>query len=197
MPEASEVRDYYTETFQVRDVGTDGRREIEVVATRYGTTIDTGRGFTETMRRGVFDETLSRHADSIKLIVGHDAAVPGVGTPVHWDRNDDELRAVFRFGSHEQARQAAQMADEGMFGGVSVGFLPGRKDGDNIVSRGDGGMPHVERVRARLLHLGLVTQPAMLDAAVVAVRSAGLPAEFIQPRLFEAQLILERMRSGR
>lgn len=194
MLQPSEIRDYWTEDYQVRSVGTD-RREIEVVATRYGTVIDTGRGFTETMMRGVFDETLSRHADSIKLIVGHDAQVPGVGTPVTWSRSDDELRAVFRFGSHEQARSAAQMADEGMFGGVSVGFLPGRKPGDNVIRRGDSGMPHVDRVRARLLHLGLVTQPAHADAEIVAVRSAGLPPEVLQPRLFEAQLILERMRS--
>ena len=194
--EPSEIRDYWTESFQVRDVGADGR-EIEVVATRYGVTIDTGRGFTESMRRGVFDETLSRHADCIKLIVGHDASVPGVATPVTWAKSDDDLRAVFRFGTHTQARDAATMAAEGMFGGVSVGFLPGRKDGDNLVSRGDGGMPHVERVRARLLHLGLVTQPAHADAQIVAVRSAGLPVEVLQPRLFEAQLILDRMRGGR
>ena len=197
MVEPSEIRDYWTEDYQVRSIDTDGRREIEVVATRYGVTIDTGRGFTESMRRGVFDETLSRHADSIKLIVGHNADVPGVATPVHWSKNTDDLRAVFRFGSHEQARSAAQMADEGMFGGVSVGFLPGRKREDNIISRGDGGQPHVERVRARLLHLGLVTQPAHADAEIVAVRSAGLPTELVQPRLFEAQLILERIRAGR
>lgn len=194
--EPSEIRDYWTETYQVRDVGADGRH-IEVVATRYGTVIDTGRGFTESMRRGVFDETLSRHADSIKLIVGHNADVPGVATPVEWVKGHDDLRAVFRFGSHVQARDAATMAAEGMFGGVSVGFLPGRKREDNIVSAGNGGIPHVERVRARLLHLGLVTQPAHADAQIVAVRSAGLPAEIIQPRLFEAQLILERIRAGR
>lgn len=194
--EPSEIRDFWSEGYQLRSVGTD-RREIEVVATRYGVTIDTGRGFTEAMRRGVFDETLSRHADAIKLIVGHDADVPGVATPVEWRKADDVLSAVFRFGSHEQARQAATMADEGMFGGVSVGFLPGRKNGDNTISRGEGGMPHVERVRARLLHLGLVTQPAMPDAQVVAVRSAGVPAEFVSPRMFEAQLILERMRGLR
>jgi hypothetical protein len=42
----------------------------------------------------------------------------------------------------------------------------------------------------------MVTQPANADAEMVAVRSAGVPGDVFTPRMVQARMILDRMRSG-
>ena len=176
--------------FECRAEG-DGRY-IDLVATTYDTEVDIGP-FVEVMSRGVFDETLSRHADNVKLLVAHDHRMIGVGTPVEWRRGDRELGVTYRFGSHIEAQDIAARADDGMFGGCSVSFFPGKKDGDNVWSADK---RHVRRNRARLLEVSLVTIPANADARLVAVRTAGIPEALTTPRMDEAQAVLTRLRSG-
>lgn len=178
----------YVETFQCRAEG-DGRY-IDLVATTYDNEVDVGP-FVEVMARGVFDETLSRHADNVKLLVAHDRHMIGVGTPVEWRKGDSELGVTYRFGSHVQAQEIAARAADGMFGGCSVSFLPGKKDGDNEWSPD---RRYVRRNRARLLEVSLVTIPANADARLVAVRTAGVPHEIDTPRLDAAAAVLERVR---
>jgi HK97 family phage prohead protease len=189
-PLPSELR--YIEGLELREAGADGKY-LECVVTTYGDFKDVG-AFEERMMPGVFDTTLARHADAIKLVVGHDDSVPGVATPVEWRKADDHLSAVFRFGSHAEARTAAQQAEEHMFGGVSVGFLPGKKKGDSVWEMVDG-VPRVTRHQARLLHVGLVTTPANADS-LYAVRSMGVPEEVVlaTPHLDEWKAKLEQLR---
>lgn len=193
-PMPSEVR--YVEGLQLRAAETDGRY-LDLVVANYGEFRDVGP-FHEKHMPSVFAETLSRHAESVKLVVGHDDSVPAVATPVEWRQTDTNLGVTYRFGSHEQARAAAQMADEGMFGGCSVAFLPGKKPGDSVWEKRDAGA-FVTRHRARLLHVGLVVTPADADAALLAVRSLGVPDEVLQatPRLDSAREILARLQAGR
>jgi HK97 family phage prohead protease len=166
---------------------------LECVVTTYNDWKDVG-AFEERMMPGVFDGTLSRHSDSVKLVVGHDDSVPAVATPTEWRKADDHLSAVFRFGTTEECRKAHQQAAEGLFGGVSVGFLPGRKEGDSLWEMHDS-VPRVTRHHARLLHVGLVTVPANADS-LFAVRSVGVPEEVFKatPNLDEARRVLEWLR---
>jgi HK97 family phage prohead protease len=188
-PMPSEVR--YVAGVQMRSIEAEGRY-LDLVVTHYDRWTDVGP-FEERMLQGVFDTSLSRHAENIKLVVGHDDSVPGIATPVEWRKAADHLAVTYRFGSHEQARATAQMAEEGMFGGCSVSFLPGKKPGDSIWEKTATGA-RVTRKQARLLHVGLVTVPADADAALVAVRSMGVPDDLATPHLDEARRRLEALR---
>jgi HK97 family phage prohead protease len=186
----SEVR--YIDGLELRSVQDDGRY-LDVVVTTYGNWVDVGP-FEERMMKGVFDTSLSRHADSIKLVVGHDDFQPAVGTPVEWSKGDKELRATFKFGTHDEAKRAVQLAEERMFGGVSVAFLPGKKPGDSVWEKTATGA-RVTRHQARLLHVGMVTVPANADSRLLAVRSMGIPDEVATPRLDDARRRLEALAS--
>lgn len=189
-PMPSEVR--YIDGLQVRSAENDGRL-LDLVVTHYDRWNDVGP-FEERMMKGVFDTSLSRHAENIKLVLGHDDSAPGVATPVEWRKADDHLAVTYRFGSHEQARATAQMAAEGMFGGASVAFLPGKKPGDSVWEKTATGA-RVTRHQARLLHVGLVTVPADADARLVAMRSMGIPDGIGTPHLDEARKRLEALRA--
>lgn len=184
LPLPSEVR--YVEGVQLR-AEADGRY-LDTVVTTYDNWHDVGP-FVELMEPGVFDATLSRHADSIKLVVGHDDRVPAVATPVQWRKGAATLEATWRFGSHTAAQTAATQAQEGMFGGLSVGFLPGRRPEDNEWSAGPQGERRVRRRQARLLHAGLVVVPANAEARILEVRSLGVPDDvpLATPHLDEAR----------
>jgi phage head maturation protease len=109
------------------------------------------------------------------------------------------LRAVYKFLSHREAKLAARMADEKAFGGVSVGFLPGRRPQHNTWSRDEDGNIHVVRHEARLLHVGMVVTPAVENAKILQVRSMGVPEDVLvrTPRLDDARKILERIKAGK
>jgi HK97 family phage prohead protease len=191
-PMPSEVR--YVAGVELRSVETEGNL-LDLVVANYGVWNDVGP-FHERHMPTVFEETLSRHADTVKLVVGHDDSVPAVATPVEWRQLPESLGVTYRFGSHEQARAAATMAAEGMFGGCSVSFLPGKKPGDSVWEK-RGADAYVTRHRARLLHVGLVVTPADADAAVLALRSMGIPDDIGTPRLDEVRRRLEALRASR
>lgn len=184
---AAEVR--YAGGFELRDAQQDGRYLFAQVTT-YNNWVDVGP-FEERMMPGVFDATLARHADDIKLMVEHEHRAVPVGTPVEWEKSDTGLFATWRFGSHEQARAAHTAAAEGMFSSVSVGFLPGKGKTDSVWEDGN---TRVSRHRARLLEVSLVAVPANADARVLAVRTLGAPERLVTPRLAEARRVLEKPR---
>lgn len=192
-PMPSEVR--YVQGYELRKAEADGRY-LDAVLTTYEDAHDVGP-FIEVMARGVFDTTLSRHADSVKLVVNHSDDI-AVGTPVEWRKTDTELGVTYKFGSHDEARRAVSMADEGMYGGLSVGFLPSHRPEHNIWTQEDG-KPAVRRVQARLLHASLVVTPANADARVIALRSMGVPEDAVlaTPRMDEARRVLEALRASK
>jgi HK97 family phage prohead protease len=188
----SEVR--YLEGFELRDMDTKGR-VLDLVVAHYGEFRDVGP-FHERHMSTVFEETLSRHADNIKLVIGHDDSTPGVATPIEWRQGPDRLEVSYQFLSHEAARAAQQMVEERAFGGCSVAFLPGKKPGDSVWEK-RAGVPYVTRHRARLLHVGMVTVPADADAGVLALRSMGVPDGVATPRLDDVRRRLEALRATR
>lgn len=194
MVEAAEVRALHG--WELRSVEQEGR-ELDAVITVYDVERDVGP-FVETMARGVFDHTLAEHADQVKLLVGHDDSRPGVGTPVEWRNGPAELGVTYRFGTTRAAREAVTLVEEQLIGGLSVGFLPGRKAHHNEWSVDEDGVAHVVRREARLLHVGLVTTPAVADAKVLALRSLGVPqgVPLARPRLARGRHLLEKIRAG-
>ena len=200
----TEVRMY--PGLELRSTDTEGRY-VEAIATTFGVWEDVGY-YEERMDPGVFDTSLSRSGADIKLLVSHEHVGPAVGKAVEWRKSDRELRGVFEFGTHEQAEAAYQATREGMFGGVSVGFLPGKGDDDNLWEEdAEGYLSRVTRMQARLLEVSLTTVPANPGAQIVDVRSmftrtAGVPDPAKQrpnkittPNLAEWRTILDDLRT--
>lgn len=192
-PMPSEVR--YVQGYELRSAEADGKY-LDAVLTTFEDAHDVGP-FIEEMARGVFDTTLSRHADSVKLVVNHTDDV-AVATPVEWRKTDTELGVTYKFGTHEEARRAVSMTEEGMYAGLSVGFLPSHKPEHNIWKL-DGAKPFVRRVQARLLHSSLVVTPANEKAELIAIRSLGVPEDVIlaTPRIDSAREVLARIQANR
>ena len=190
----TEVRD--SEFLELRGSEVDGR-ELEGVAATYNDWVDVGP-FQERMAPGVFDTTLSRHKDDIKLLVSHENRAIPVATPVEWRRFEDRLVGVWRFGSHDEAVKVHRAVAEGMLTGLSVGFNPGKSDGDSVWSD-DGGQ--VTRHQARLLEVSLVATPANPGAKVTEVRTAGVPEDVLRraagsPRLVAVRRRLDALRGS-
>ena len=178
--------------WELRDVS-PSRRQLDATVTVYDTPRDVGP-FVETMAKGVFRHTLARHGDSVKLLDGHDGA-EAVATPVGWRDGDTELGVTFQFGTTPAARDALARLDDDLYGGVSVGFLPGRGEDHNVWELRDD-VWHVTRREARLLHVALVVTPAVEDAKILALRHLEVPDQVVPgtPRLEVARRILAHVR---
>ncbi len=186
---ASEVREHVG--FEFRDAEADGSYLTGVVTT-YNDPVDIGP-FVEVMDDGVFDVSLSRNADKIPLLLQHDSKKPAVAKVERWERSDTDLRGVWKFGTHAEARDAAQLCRESMLTGLSVGFQPGKQPGDNTWTDTELGS-RVVRHNARLLEVSLVTVPANPGAGVTAIRTAGAPRKVETPRLDEVRAFLASLR---
>jgi HK97 family phage prohead protease len=173
---------------EVRDI--DGRHLVAVVTT-FDSWEDVGP-YEERMAPTVFDTSLAR-TPGIPLLVGHQRDGAAVGKAVDWIKGTAELRGVFRFGSHTQAQAVADEAADEMYGGVSVGFYPGRKPGDSEWSHD---RTRVTRHHARLGEVSLVTVPANQDARILAVRTLGAPDPERHVNRREAEQILARLRAS-
>jgi HK97 family phage prohead protease len=174
------------QSFEIRDAGT---REVEGVVATFGDWYDTGPFF-ESLAPGVFDESLKRSANHIKLIDSHNGGKP-VATPVKWIKTDTELRGIFRFGTTEDAKQKYADVKEGLVSSFSVGFNPTKRPGASEWAA-DG--KRVVRNSARLMEVSLVTLPANPDAVVEQIRTMGVPTGLITPRRDEWAIRLEAMR---
>lgn len=193
-PLPSEIRKSWD--FELRDLSAQGRF-IEARAIRHEVPNDTG-AFIETFTRGVFAGTLSRHSENIPMVMGHDDSQPAVARSVEWRETKDDLVGVFKFQTHAEALRAIDLAEQRAITQVSVAFLPSKKPGGSEWTLVDG-VPHVRRNAARLIHLGMVTAPADIEAEILCVRSLGVPEDLVlkTPRLDEARELLERIRAGR
>ena len=174
--EAVEVRKYAT-PLQVEGVT---NRTLRALAATYGRVYDVGL-FTETLHPGVFTKSIRESARALPLHLNHTHDNIPIGKVTEWQDTDAELRVLAEFDTRAEAMEAARLAEQGYLSGVSVGFLPLAER-----SRWDttGAKPHVDRYEARMLEMSLCSVPAYDDAAVVAVRSLGvpdLPATVVRP----------------
>lgn len=184
----SEVREHVGFEFRAEASGS----YLHGIVTTYGDETDVGP-FREVMAEGVFDASLSRNADKIPLLLQHDAKRPAVAKVEGWERSDKDLSCVWKFGTHQEARDAAQLCRESMLTGLSVGFQPGKNPGDNTWDDDDTLGPKVTRHNARLLEVSLVTVPANPGAGVTSIRTAGAPRKLETPRLDEVRAFLSRL----
>ena len=193
MPQPSEVRAFPLSA-QFR-ASVEGRHMVGLVAP-YNVTADVGP-FTETLKPGVFKKSIAQAARSLPLHVLHKHDEVPVGVAVSWDDTPEGLYGDFRFDTRADAQEAARLAEEGLLGALSVGFLPLEPHGSKW-SRG-GGKPHVDRIEARLLESSLCSVPVYEGAGVLAMRSIGVPGDDSSlivptPRLDETRAWLESLK---
>lgn len=180
----------YRVTFQPLEVRAQEGRMLTGRLLSYGREYDLGR-FTETYQAGCFRKSIGESARSLPLLVEH--VVDPVGLSVSWMDDADGLSAVWEFDTSADAQEAARRAEKGLLGGLSVGYHP-------IISSWDtrpDGRPHAFRREARMLETSLCAIPALDDAAVVSVRSLGMPATVPTPHLDEIRSWLEQSRAAR
>lgn len=174
---AREVRTYGP-AVAVRDLEVSGARAqyLEGLAVPYGVEQDVG-WMLETMAPGVFSRSISEAARGLPLLLWHDSRTYPVGVSETWAEDADGLRGVWRLDGGDEAQRAAQLAQDGLLVGLSVGFVPIRSTWTYAdvwdPDRGPDGMDRVTREEARLLEVSLTPTPAYAGAQVSLVRSAG------------------------
>ena len=145
----------------------------------FHSTYDTGR-YIEKFGQSVFDKSIAERGDRIPLLEQHDRGRNPIGMAVgsSWEKTNDGLVADFRLARTARGEEARTLALDGMVTGLSVGFHPIRNKTTTVEGR-----QQIERLEARLDHVGFVTAPAYSEAQVVSVRAFDPDDEELAPRL--------------
>lgn len=145
------------------------RKYLEGRAVPYNTPTDIG-WFTETFRPGAFAKSIRESAKNLPLLLFHDAKSLDaiIGQAEQWTEAADGLWGKWALSTEDHAQRAARMAEEGLLGFLSVGFMPMQ----SLTTYDDNDRATVERVEARLLEVSLTPTPAFQAATVSKVRSA-------------------------
>lgn len=140
----------------------DGRHYLEGIAVPWGKRTDKV-AVPELFERGAFDDLVSSGA-TVKLTArNHEREHFPVGYSTAIEDTPEGLWLRWRLNNTPQGRDAHENLVEGVYGGLSIGFIT---RGDEMVS----GVRHVKS--ARLHHVSLVEEPAYTDAVITALRSA-------------------------
>lgn len=159
----------------------------------YGRRYDVGQ-FTEDYSPGCFRKSINEAAKRLPLMIEHGHEKIPVGVSVDWQDDENALYGLWEFDSRREAVEAARLAEKGLLGGLSVGFVPVRTDWDVMSADTP---PHATRREARMIETSLCSLPVLDDAVVIAVRSMGCPGHgqrAATPQLDAARQWLESIR---
>jgi len=170
-----ETRTVELEYLELRD-DDDGHHLVGIVAP-WHSTFDAG-DYLEQFARTCFDKSIKERGTRIPLLEQHDRNKHPVGMSLSWENTNDGLVADFRLANTPRADESRQLVLDNMVTGLSVAFQPIR----NRTETRDG-RRHVQRLEARLDHVGLVTASAYSEAKVLAVRAYDPDDPHVAPRL--------------
>ena len=156
-------RDRIVDGLELRD--DDDGHFVRGIVAPYNSPTDIGGEYVETLAPGVFKRSIQHRGDRVGLKEQHGRDRFDIGQSSSWEDTNDGLVGTFRLASTDRAREALTLIREGFLDGLSVGFVPV----ENRVSN-EGGRRHVERVEAKLDHVGLVHSPAYEAARVLEAR---------------------------
>lgn len=187
---------------QFRDVDTkDGYTLLHGRAVPYNEWADIG-WFREQFAPGSLAKSIKEAARDLPLLMFHDSRTWPIGAVDEWDDNKAGLDGTWRLDKSEEAQRAAQLVDDGMLTGLSIGFVPIRSDWQYVEDwNPDLGPEHkdsVTRQEARLLETSLTPTQAYVGAKTSWVRTAERPIarEAAKRELRAWREELERLRSG-
>lgn len=157
--------------------GENGDRHIVGLVAPFSSEYDTGK-YVETFSSSTFDKSIQERGDRIPLLEQHDSSRHPIGMAVSWDKSAEGLIADFKLAPTPRGEEAHTLASEGIVTGLSVGFIPIRNRTSTVGRR-----THINRIEARLDHVGLVTTAAYQEAKVLSVRAWDPDDENLVPRL--------------
>lgn len=173
----TELRTTYAapiEDLELRDA--DGRHFLEGICVPYLRITHKAGALPEQFQRGAFSDAVTSQAP-IKLIdYNHSRTRIPVGRSVKLEERSEGLWARFQINKTPEGEGAYLNASEGVYGGLSVGFIAGAEQqlaGVRTITS------------ARLHHVSLVEEPAYEDAVLLDVRSAQSELDDLR-RLFAA-----------
>lgn len=115
----------------------------------------------EIFDRGAFADLVTANAKVKLTDYNHSNARIPVGYSTQFEDRDDGLWGRFRLNNTPEGRSAHENSLEGVYGGLSIGFI----------ARADRKVARVRHVTAaRLDHVSLVEVPAYEDAVITAMR---------------------------
>ncbi|WP_375425984.1 HK97 family phage prohead protease [uncultured Friedmanniella sp.] len=156
---------------EVRDLD-EKRRRLLGRAVPYDVEIDLG-WYKESMAPGVFTKSIKESAKGLPLLLFHDSRQLDsiIGVNEEWQDTKAGLDGVWLLDDDDSARRAAEKAESGSLGFMSVGFQPKSGEAGSQFVWDDDDVLHVRRVEARLLETSLTPTPAYADAVTTKVRS--------------------------
>ena len=146
---------------ELRALEEDGR--ISAYAATFGNVYDVGFGVKETIERGAFTKTLKEN-HTRPILWQHDISAPiGVETAAYEDDHGLLVEGQLNL-EVQQAREARSLALQGAITGISMGFIPIKKDLDDTANV-------VRQREVKLMEWSLVTFPANTKARIKKVRT--------------------------
>lgn len=192
----------FPSVLQLRDVEPTGKkpyRHIEGRAVPYDELTDVG-WYLEEHRKGSLDQTVQLAAKGLPLNLFHNNRSWPIGISEKWDSRDDGLHGVWRLNDLAEAQQAAELANSGELGWLSIGFNPIRSEWTYVEDwspeLGPDHMDRVTRIESRLLEVSLVSTPAFASAEVTMVRTSERARPRGESKLQGWQRELDRIRAG-
>lgn len=147
--------------FEQRSEG--NRHYIEGICVPYGRVTNRVGPVPEIFERGAFAELVASGAKVKLTDYNHSRQRVPVGYSEKFEERATGLWSRFRLNQTPEGESARANAQEGVYQGLSVGFIPHREEMRE-------GVRHV--TAARLDHVSLVEDPAYLEAEILAVRGA-------------------------
>lgn len=142
-----------------------GRHYIEGICVPYDRPTDRAGSIPEMFARGAFAELLASKARVKLTDYNHSMQRVPVGYSNAFEERSTGLWARFRLNRTPEGESARANAADGVYGGLSIGFIPRaeeRRGGVRVITA------------ARLDHVSLVEDPAYDEAEIIDVRSAGV-----------------------
>ena len=168
-------------------------RKIVGHAAVFDTVLDTGWGFTETIARGAFAESIEN--DDVRALWNHDPNhVLGRNTARTLSLSEDEVGLLYEIDPPDTslARDLEALIERGDVTGSSFGFITESENWTN-----DGDQVHRTILKAKLFDVGPVTFPAYVETDVaMRARELGLhvPTPPVEMVTGEIEILRERFR---
>lgn len=150
------------QAFETR-AGADGTHYIEGICVPYGRVTTRVGPIPEVFERGAFSELVKSQAKVKLTDYNHSRQRVPVGYSEVFEERAGGLWSRFRVNRTPEGESAVANAREGVYQGLSVGFIAHTHEMRE-------GVRHV--TSARLDHVSLVEDPAYLEAEILAVRGA-------------------------
>ena len=164
---------------EIRDVDTKaGFTRLKGRALPYSEDADIG-WFLGQFAPGSLAKSIQEAARDLPLLLWHDNRSWPIGAADEWEDGKAGLDGIWRLDQSEPAQRAAQLVDDGMLTGMSIGFQPIRSAWTYVEDwNPDLGPSHKDRVvrqEARLIETSLVPTGAYVGAQTSWVRTGERP----------------------